>query len=451
MLWKMNYPEKAHLRSVLRNIIAAILFSFFTLVSCRGQAILETLFPKEFKQLESLQPSAEPTQLIFPTQEITMTPSIFIDLVMWVPPQFDPNGDGESARYLKGRIQDFLKENPEVNLEVRVKAATGPGGILDTLTSTATAAPNALPSIVLMTRTDMRQAVERNLVYPMETTSSAIDESDWYEFAKEMGILQGTVYGLPFASNILGLVYRGEIFNTDQPTWNEVFSTIQALDFPGGDPEALLSLSLYLSTGGALQDHQGQIMIESDKLVEVLDLYAKGLNSGVITPAAADWQTDDQAWMHFERGELDAVVTWANRQTSDSENLNIALLPTLSENSYSIATGWLWCLTRQDENHQNTSAKLAEYLITPEFLTTWTPVSGFLPVRPSSITNWPDSRNRDTLQKMLLSAHYRPDREKFSQLSLEIRTAVVEVLTGQNTPEGSVNKILERMEVATQP
>ena len=33
------------------------------------------------------------------------------------------------------------------------------------------------------------------------------DENDWYAFAQSMAIYQGSAYGLPFASNVLGLLH----------------------------------------------------------------------------------------------------------------------------------------------------------------------------------------------------------------------------------------------------
>ena len=79
-----------------------------------------------------------------------------------------------------------------------------------------------------------------------------MDEKDWFDVARELGNYEGTLYCMPFAANALGLVYKHSGFNNDQPTWDDVIRQSEKLLFASGDPEALTTIALYQSAGGAL-------------------------------------------------------------------------------------------------------------------------------------------------------------------------------------------------------
>lgn len=434
-----------------RSGLATLMLAVFLLVGCQGQDMLQSILPQEVDEAESITMTPMPTASIAATPPLSPTSPDFYNLVLWVPPQFDPNADTEAGRLLSARITEFLQQNPAVNLDVRVKAASGPGSILDTLTNAAGVAPDALPSLVLISRTELVQAVEKNLLYPVENASSAIDDSDWYGFAQEMGILMGTVYGLPFASDTISLVYRGEALDQNAPDWDDVYRAFDSLTFPAGDPDALISLALYTSGGGGFTSQQNSQQINPDILARLLDVYATGVQQGVIPVNASELQTDDQSWEYFKSGESEAVITWAHRQTAKDESLNLALLPSLGEAPYTFAGGWLWCLTDPNEANHPLAAALAEYLVDAGFLAEWAPVSGYLPVRPSSLEKWEEPQIRDTLSSMLLSAHLRPQRPTVNLISAEIKTAVQEIITGQSNPQESAQRVFERLEAVDIP
>jgi len=54
---------------------------------------------------------------------------------------------------------------------------------------------------------------------------------------------------------------------------------------------------------------------------------------------------------------------------------------------------------------------------------------------------------KNTISRMLQSALLGPTRQLTSVISPELKNSVVEVLTRQNTPAESAQKLVERMEV----
>ena len=99
-------------------------------------------------------------------------------LTVWVPPQFDPSANNPAAALLRSQLQEFSQQNGNIQVEVRVKAAAGPGGLLDALAATSTAAPSALPDLVALPRPDLEAAALKGLIYPFDGQSRLPDDPD---------------------------------------------------------------------------------------------------------------------------------------------------------------------------------------------------------------------------------------------------------------------------------
>src|SRR5512139_2378793 len=137
-------------------------------------------------------PSARPTSLpatlppstltpVF-TEEVTTTPAGPTTLRLWLPPEFDPNSGSPAGDILKTRLDEFTSRRPGTQIEVRIKATDGSGGLLDSLTTASAAAPLALPDLVALPRPTMETAALKGLVHPFQNLSSPIDEPDWYPY-----------------------------------------------------------------------------------------------------------------------------------------------------------------------------------------------------------------------------------------------------------------------------
>lgn len=442
----MNKLNDLNLKQAVRNVVALLMVGVFILAGCQGQSILDAVFPQADEQFGSaaFTPTAADSGSAYEIP--TPTPPIFYDLVLWIPPQFDPKGTSDASVMLGDRMKEFLAQNPQVNLDVRIKAGTGPGSMSDSLMGASSVAQSVLPSIVLFSRSDLVQAVNRNLLFPIEEVSSSVDESDWYEFAQNLAIFQGSAYGLPFASNALGLIYRKDSLSTSQPAWDEAIRQLDSLVFPAGEAETMITLALYQSAGGTFDPQVPLQKLSLEALTASLEIYDRARRSGVISRGVMDYQNDDQAWEAFNSNNSDAVITWANRMFFSEEELKLALLPSLGENPFTIGTGWAWCLTEPDVQKRVYAAELVEFLSAPEFLVKWAPVSGFLPVRPSSLSGYTNEDLRSILAALLLSARLRPDRTSIEGISAEIRTAISEVVNGTNSPAQSAQDVLTRLE-----
>jgi multiple sugar transport system substrate-binding protein len=444
----MDNPGKVNFKQIFRMFIAVLVLAMAFLAGCQGLSYLDAAIAETEALAEATPTLTEDEQKETPTPQATATAApLNYRLTVWVSPQFNPNDQTPAAQLLAAQFKSFTVQYPEVSLDIRVKAASGAGSILDTLDYASQVAAEAEPDLVLLSRADMEIAAQKGLLQPIEELSSSIDESDWYDFARSMSIFQGTVYGLPLAADSLGLVYRNAFFSNPQPDWQIVKAQIDELIFPAGDPNAQTSLAIYLSAGGTLQNAQGQAFVNEEILTQMLQIYQNGLKSGLISTKLLDLQSDDQAWDAFLNSDAEGIITWVSRQLQDTTGLKLAQLPSLGESSFTLAKAWVWCVVSKDQNEKEYASLLVEHLVDPEFLADWAPISGYLPVRPSSLAAWGNPALQDTLGKILDSSQVRPNPNQITPLSSSIKTAVQEVLSGQSEPADSAKKAADSLEV----
>jgi ABC-type glycerol-3-phosphate transport system substrate-binding protein len=428
---------------------ASLMLVIIFLAGCNGNNILDNVFLSEGATLDG-NLTQEPLQEEDVIATSTPTKISFSDnsLSIWLPPQFDPNADTESGKIMLAHIESFQELYPQHILKIRIKANSGSSSILNALLlSTSSAAPGVLPSVVLISRSDLEIAAGQGIIQPVEALSSAIDESDWFPFAKEMGVIHGETYGLPFAADAMGLVMHKDVFGSEYVPLIEASRKLGTIAFAAGDPDTLVPFILYQSIGGNVEDKQGQPTIELEYLSNTLAAIEENLRLGVFSPDLIEYQTDNQIWAAFSENEYKSVLTWVSRPLTEADNYFISPLPGIGSQPYTYASGWIWCLVDKENTNRELSISFVEHMIDPLFLSEWTPKSRYLPVRPSSISGW-DETLQATFTNILVSADLIPNEMALSFAKSDIIKAAQDLLQGLSTSEESTQKILERLESA---
>jgi ABC-type glycerol-3-phosphate transport system substrate-binding protein len=340
-------------------------------------------------------------------------------LRVWVPPQFDPNAGTESADLLKKRLADFETGHPGLEIEVRIKGEEGEANILNALSVTSMAAPSALPDLVALSRPALESAALKGLLHPVDGLSNALQDPDWYGYARQLGQVENIGYGLPFAGNVFALVYRSDL--GEFANWDEILASKGVLAFPAGDPQGLVGLSLYASAGGEIVNSQGLPTLDQTVLTRLLSLIEDGLGASMLSPSLSIVGTDAQALQLYRERNASMLITWASNYSQVPDE-QIMSLPGLDEASYSFATGWMWSLGGSNAENQALAVELAEYLIADDFLSEWTRAAGYLPTRPSV---WMDRSNLGALSPSQIP------NDVLSVLGQLMQDAMIRVLNGE--------------------
>ena len=350
-----------------------------------------------------------------PTLPAVVEPRI---LRVWLPPGFDPNADSNSAQLLRQRLADFQASQRGLRIEVRIKAADGKGGLLNSLTVTSIAAPDALPDLIALPRGDLESAASSGLLRPIDGLSTLLDDPNWYPFARDMGHIQNIGYGLPFAADALVLIHRPTL---EIHSWQDILSTKEPLLFPADTSQQLALLSIYVSAGGKLINEQGLPMLEEQPLTSTLTLLHDGLEAGTFLPSSLE-ASDTPA---IEEERAGTAVNWAVQNWKSEQNV-MQPLPGEGASAHAFANGWLWALAGSTPENQQVATELAEFLMEDTFLSEWTHESGYLPTRVTLA----DSKNAQ-IKAVLQAAQVLPSDEVITAIGPILTQAVDRVLHGE--------------------
>ncbi len=374
-------------------------------------------------------PPVIPTETIAPQSQVPL-------LRVWLPTQFDPNAENDPAKLLKQRLADFRVQHAGVQIEVRLKKSGGGEDVVNALSLTSVAAPNALPDLILLSRPDLEVAALKGLLHPIEGLSTSLEDRNWYAYAQQLARIQNTGYGLPFAGDTQVLVYYPELGTIIN--WKDVFSSKGQLVFSAGNPQGLVGLSLYASAGGEILDAQGAPTLDVDILTRVLTLVKEGVSKNVFSPSLANVSTEAQALQIYRTGKANKGIVWILNYRPSSDGA-VTPLPGLSETPFSYTTGWVWALAGSNPEHQQLAVKLAEFLVEDDFISEWTRDTGYLPTRPSSV----QEENR-TMTAILESAHPIPSDDVLAVLGPLMQEALTRVLNGEK-PEDVAESVVQKL------
>lgn len=359
-------------------------------------------------------------------------------LRVWLPPQFDPSADTAAAHLLQARLDEFEARRPGLQVEVRLKAT---GGLLQALSAAYVAAPAILPDLVALSRADLEAAASQGLLHPLNGLTLALDDPNWYSYARQLAQIQNITFGLPFAGDALVLAGYADPL----PSQWEALEDKTYL-FPAAEPQASLSLALYLSSGASLTNAQGQPDLDENALENVLSLYARSVAAENLSSSVLTYTDNAAAWKALQEQRASLGVVWTEDYLKNKpEAMSLAPLPGLGETPLTLARGTVWALAGSQPENQALAVELAEFLTESEFLAEWSQAAGVLPPRPTSLAAWEDASLRATLEEISASARLLPPHELLVVVGPAFQQATEDVLSGQALPAQAAHTAVEQL------
>ncbi len=446
MTYRFNKARASFARALKPTLLLAMAL---LLAGCSSIQPLVDLLPKPPTALPNSDAPAEtavaPTPTNTPVPSPTPGPLV---LTLWVPPQMDPASGSPSVQLLQERLKAFTHANPGVIVRTRVKSLSGSGGLLESLTAATAAAPDAVPALIALPRADMETAALKGLIFPLDGLSKTMDDPDWYPYAEQLSQVEGSVFGLPFGGDALVLMYRPEKIGITPSDWPSVLSLGRPVIFPAADAQSLVTLALYQSAGGPVQNDKRHPTLSADTLTKVLQLYASGAQSGCFPYWLAQYANDKDAWQAYREQRANFLVTWSSQYLTElPANSSAIPLPSLGESDYSLSSGWLWSVSDVDPVRRETSIRLAEFLSSSDFLAKWSSAANELPVRPSSLTAWPDQSQVALMEGIVQSAQVLPSNDLLASLGPVLQGATMQIIKNQVDPTQAAQSAAERLNV----
>jgi len=381
-------------------------------------------------------------------QQVQDTPSSPspLRIRIWVPPNMDPESNTSAGKLFKDRLDEFKSSHINVELDVRIKEASGAGGLLDSLSVTSAAAPLALPELIALPNSDLETAALKGLLHPIDELDDEVLETDWYEYAQMLSTIQDRTYGLPFAGESFALVYSSEEIPSPPGDWSSALNTTVPLVFPAADPRAIFTLSQYLAKGGAIRDSDGRPFLNAEIFTDVLIYYQEAEQTGVMPSWLTQYESDQQVWEAYESNQVNMVVTAiSNYLVDQQETSSISVMPTPDGTPFSLASGWIWAIPTHQPEHQEISLELAKFLTESDYLGAWSEAAGYLPTRPSALERWSQPNLRSVLNTISLSAQIMPSIDVLMSVGPVMKEATEQILNRQADPDSVAQKAFEAL------
>lgn len=427
-----------NLHSPNRQGLFLLLAALLTIVGCSRLPFTESIQTTTVT-IPALTTAATQTVRVTLTPELTSSPSNTI-LHIWLPPEFDPTADNPAAEIFLARLQEFQNRRPTITIETRVKAINGSGGMLDTLAAARTAAPSALPDLVILPGELVKIATQEGILYPFEDLGT-LNDVDWYSYTSQAGNLTESVYSLPFAGDALVLMYRPVEIENPPLTWEEVRQTPYPLLYSAANPLALFTLAQYQAAGGSVQDEDGKPYLDATTLAGVNIFYQQASSGGQMPAWLTQYEMDDQVWRDYQAERSPMASLWLSYYlVSQPDDTKISQLPTQSGEPYTLATSWVWALSNPDPLRRQISSELAVFFSDADFLGDWTLAGGYLPTQQDVLTKWPSVPLQALAKRVISSAHPIPPPDILSVLGPALQTSTIDVLQQVDTPSGAAEK-----------
>ena len=354
-------------------------------------------------------PSDTPAVTPQPVESAPTIPTADLSsLTIWIPPAFRSDSNSPAGEVLNRRIDAYEALHPGMAVVVRIKAATGAGGLRDSLAAAAAAAPGAIPDLVALDQSNLRAAAIKELIQPLDGLLPPDTWDSYFPYAKSMVTVDGRRFGLPFAGD--AIVLAGTLMPYPAPRrWAETSSWTSPMFAPLADSRALFLFFGYYAAGGTPLESIADTRIESEPLAETLT-WLQAMQAGeVLNPRSLQLDSFESSFLAIESVRDCAVTLYSI--VSKASDYFIGYLPTPEGEAFSLSTGWSWTLPTSAPAHQRIAAELMTWLSNPVFLAEWSEAQGVLPPARPALAQWASSVRRDLVSSISEKALPFPDDE----------------------------------------
>jgi ABC-type glycerol-3-phosphate transport system substrate-binding protein len=383
----------------------------------------------------------------------TPTPSQLV-LRVWLPEPLAPVNNADAAEQLVTLISAFETLNPDIRIDLRLKASgeTGGqevGGVLSTLQTAAAVAPGALPDLTLLRRPDMLTAEQLGIIRPLENRVPEVIRDDLTAAAEQLGQFEGALIALPFMIDAKHIAYDPAASVPSSWDFDTVLQANFRMAFAAGRVNSLSDtfLAQYLSTGGALSS-SGQVLLDTDALRTVLRFYEQGLAEGIFDPGVSQYTTIQDYLDELFSGSLNAgVVTTTDylRLRRAGAELSYAPLPTLGGAPITVLDGWSWVLTTAELSRQNAALRFLNFLYDIDRHSEYAYTIGMIPSQRAALRDWVEHEDIDDgyiafIETLIDRAVIQPN--SFDLTARALQSAFVSVVAGQRSAADAVRDVL---------
>lgn len=383
------------------KILRLGLLGIILTIACSGCAWLPTSEPSQTPMATDF-PTSTPEPTLTPTA--TPLPSV-ATLTLWLPDFLSPYEDATGAVVFHEQLAAFSLIQPDIQVQIIVKKATGTGGLYNMLSTAYVAAPAVLPDVIVLNEYDLRTAAHDGYLQPLDAT--LVQTADFFPFVRITDPAITTTYGIPFVVKAEQTAYRQNIAATPPLSWTSVLTGNYSLLFPAAPDDGLASdsvLAAYIGAGGVTSDENGKPKLDRAALEQLYRFITEMVANNLIDVEQVSGLADATAcWELYQEGTgrlsvVPAGLFWI----APVEGSSPGWIPTPTGNPVTIGHVWSMAVVSQEPYRQNAALKLLEWLTTPEQVADLTRATRTLPARFHAIELWDMLPDETAFLKQLL-------------------------------------------------
>lgn len=370
------------------------------------------------------------------------------ELGIWLTNPISVYNDQAQDTLLAFQLSEFDTTHPDVRMSITHKTIADQGGMLNYLRTGRNVAPDALPDVVALPASQVATAASEGLILPL---TDLVDPQGFYAAALELGTVDGTLYGVPFAlNNVFHVAYNSNSVATGAPNrWRDLVALDDAtmiLSAAGPDGAAVV-LQAYAEADNGFSNDDAFAFDEA-ALTSSFELLRDGVDDGLILREAAIFTSSAETWNLFRRGDANFAIVEASdylREQTEGTSIRYAPLPGINAPMEPVVSGWVWAITTPDAARQAISAELIQWLTNAQNLGSWSLAARMLPAREAAFDQWENTPYINFLQNRLQAAHAMPHAID-SASNNALSNAVVSLINLPTTAEDAAAQMLEAIQ-----
>ncbi len=361
---------------------------------------------------------------------------------------FSSWGSQSEVKILKELLSDFEKEN-----NIKVDFIHIPQNYFQKLHLLF--ASNLQPDVIFINNHYIKMYTDANLLEDLTSTISK-EENEYHKTALNCLKDNDKQYAIPRDISSLVLYINKDIFRERNIKITNKIKTLEELKeiseklttkehFAINSEEDPLFWLYFLAAngGGALSDNSNEIIINSEKSIEALNLYSDFINKYHYAPTKAQIGSMTCAQM-FINGKIAMYLggKWFVPKFKETITFDwdIIEFPSSAENKvYVDASGW--AISKNSKN-KNNALKLVNFLSSEKSITKIAQTGLITPAR--KIENWD---NNDIFIKMLENTKPTPTNKSYGKINDILKEKAKDVFSGEKSVENAFDdKTIEELE-----
>lgn len=379
----------------------------FLLGGC--QTVIPATTPPTSLPTTPMLPTSTPPATATPAPELTT-------LTFWVPDLLVAHTAEGDTPLLNAQLATFARQHPAIQVELLIKKAGGAGGLYDLLSTAAPVAPEVLPDLIVLNESDLRAAVDSQLLQPAPTADMVSTTA--FPFVPSATRNLTYTYGVPFLVDLEQLVYNPRLSVHTPLSWTAVLSGRYSLLFPTAPVTELAAdflLGAYLGSGGAVVDEEGNPTLERARLEELYTFLA-ALHEEKRLQVGPELQTATDCWAAYQQGLGTLSVVPAGEYWNNTARIGSPTwVPTSEGAPFALAHLWSLTLVTAEPHRQAAALELMAWLTVPSRTAELATASRLLPSNQESLEMWPLTPDEVTFIEQLLSVAELPPVESVNR------------------------------------